>query len=388
MLKQFRVLQAITFSYYATQAVLLPLLPLYFQTKGYTSLQIGALMSFGPFVAIFAQPLWGFLSDRFQTVKKIVWGLWALMLISSIGLFSATDYTLSFLFMLLVYFFQVPSAPLLDSLTIKVAQETGKSYGGVRLFGSLGFTAIALNSHWILQWIGGIQHLQYMYWVLWIFPPLFLFFLKDQPSKGERISLKSLSVILQNKRLLWFLAMVLVLMIPHRMNDALFGLYLSDLGASAAWVAIAWALASSSEAPTFAFLGRYLNRFQELALLGIVGVLYTIRWGMYALLDDPYVLGMLQTMHSVTFAVFWIVSVQYVARTVPQELQTTGQSMLASVFLGLCGVIGGFAGGAIQEAYGGDGMYAFGAVLTAAAALLFFGTRAYYRRLDMRMPLK
>ncbi len=377
MNQQLRVMQGINFSFYATQAILLPLLPVYFQSKGFSSFEIGLMMSFGPFVAIFAQPMWGYLSDRLQTVKTIIWILWSFMLLCSVGLFTAEQFAWSFLFIMLLYFFQVPSTPLIDAMTVRVAQESGRSYGTVRLWGSIGFTVVALSAHWLLMLIGGIENLGFAYWGLWILPLLFLIGLRDAPAGGERVSLHSLLALLRNKRLLWFLFLVLIMMTPHRMNDSLFGLHLSDLGAAAGWIAVAWALAAASEIPVFALLGKYLNRFHELALLGIVSALYTIRWILYAVVQDPIVLGLMQASHMITFAVFWIVAVQYIVRLVPSELQTTGQSMLASVFVGMCGILGGAVGGAIKHGFGGTGMYGFGAVLAFIATILWFGTKLY-----------
>ncbi len=136
MRKQLNALKAMYFSYYALNAVLLPFLPLYFQQKGYTSMQIGLLMMMGPFVAVFAQPVWGYISDRLRTVKAIIAILWGLTIAVSVGLFLAGSFMEAFAFSLLLYFFMMPSAPLIDSMTIQTAIREGRSYGSVRLWGS------------------------------------------------------------------------------------------------------------------------------------------------------------------------------------------------------------------------------------------------------------
>ncbi|WMT42130.1 MFS transporter [Paenibacillus sp. D2_2] len=74
---------------YAILAVLAPFLPLYFANLGYSSSQIGFLMMIGPFVASMIQPFWGYLSDRLQTVKKIIFWLWILAIIGSVLLFNS-----------------------------------------------------------------------------------------------------------------------------------------------------------------------------------------------------------------------------------------------------------------------------------------------------------
>ncbi len=378
--KQIATLGGLNYLYYATNGILLPYLPLYLAQRGYSSAEIGLLMMIGPFVAIFAQPLWGYLSDRFQTVKTFIFLLWALAMLASFGLFGTGGFALTFIFMLLIYFFLLPSSPLLDTIMIKSTAGRGISYGSVRVWGSIGFTSVALISGPILEKIGGVSKIPYLYWVIWIFPFILLIFLKDEKGTGQQISLHMIGSILKNKSFLWFLFMIFLLMVPHRMNDVLLGLHLSDLGATDSMVSWAWALAAMSEIPVFALLGRYMNRYHELSLLGIASVLYAVRWGIYSLVTDPWPLMFLQATHSVTFAVFWIVSVQYVVRLLPEQFCSTGQSLLAMVFLGLAGIIGGTVGGWLNEGWGGVGMYVFALIMSAIAAVLFFGTHAYMRR--------
>lgn len=379
-MKPLWTMRGLNFSYYATTAVLMPFLPLYFEQRGYSSAQIGILMTAGPFVTMFAQPLWGYLSDRYQTLKLIILGLWLMTIASSAGIFQTTQYSFALLFMLLLYFFMQSSVPLMDTLAIKAARQAGASYGSVRMFGSLGFTLMAIGSGPLLMKLGGLDNIPYVYWTLWLLPLALLMLLQDEKGTGPRISLAAVGSVLGNRRFLWFLLLVFLMTVPHRMNDGMFVLYLKDLGAADAMAGWAWAIAAASEVPTFALLGRYLHKFHELALLGIVAVLYTVRWVLYSLVEDPALLMGLQSMHMVTFAVYWIVAVQYAVRLVPPELVSTGQAMLSAVFLGMAGITGGAVGGWIKDMWGGQAMYQSGAVMTLVAAVLLLGTHALDRR--------
>ncbi|MBD0381130.1 MFS transporter [Paenibacillus sedimenti] len=378
--KQIVSLSGVNFFYYASSAILLPYLPLYLQQKGYSSVDIGLLMMIGPFVSIFAQPFWGYVSDRFQTVKKIVFLLWVLSLLGSFGLFLTNGFAWTLGFILLLYFFLLPSIPLIDNLVLKSTVQRGISYGSVRLWGSIGFSGVALISGLLLEELGGVSRIPYFYWALWIFPFILLAFIKDEAGSGQRITLGTISSIFSNKSFLWFLFMVLLISIPHRMNDALLGLYLSDLGASDSMVSWAWAIAASSEIPVFALLSRYMHRFHELTMLGIASFLYAIRWLLYMFISDPWGLIAMQATAMFTFAVLWIVSVQYVVRLLPEQFGSTGQSILAMVFMGLAGIIGGSIGGWLSDEWGGSSMYLFGTIMAFIAACLFLGTQAYIRR--------
>lgn len=374
------VLRGLIALYYATTGVLNPLLPIYFANKGYSSQEIGLFMMIGPFAAVFAQPVFGYLSDRFQTLKKIIFPLWILGLVASVGMFAASGFTSTFIFALLVYLFVLPSAPLLDSLVIKWTQESGATYGSVRMWGSIGFSTAALLTGLFLPFFGGVEHMKVLYWVIWIFPLLLLLKQKDEKSASAPVSLRSIGTLLRAPAFLWYMLMIFILMVPHRMNDVLLGLHMNNLHASAGMVSAAWSIAAFSEIPAFAILSRYIHRYHELALLGIVSILYVIRWILFAIVDDPFALMFMQASHVITFAVFWIVAVQYTVRLVPEELRSTGQSLLSAVFLGLAGLTGGYVGGLIQDEWGGRGMYFFGAIMAAVAAVMFLSTHAYQRR--------
>lgn len=337
-------------------------------------------MMIGPLVAVLAQPVWGYFSDRYS-LKKTIRSLWILTIACSVGLFVTEGYGPAFTFVLLLYFFMLPWNPLLDSLLYQSATRFGRSYGSIRLWGSLGFFVTAIITGALLPYLGGVPNIKWMYWTLGVMPLVLLIFVQDEkPAGGKQVTLQAMLALLSNRRLLWFLVLVFLLTVPHRMNDALFGLHMLDLGASAGTVSAAWAVAACSEMLGFALIGRWAAKYNELALLGLAACMYTLRWAAYALTDSPSLLLLFQASHSVTFAVFWIVSVQYVVRMVPPELRSTGQSLLSAVFLGLAGIAGGSLGGWMKEMWGGGGMYWMGAGFTLLAAVLFFVTQALQRK--------
>jgi PPP family 3-phenylpropionic acid transporter len=371
-----QVLRALYFGYYAQQAILLPYLPLYFLGKEFDSVQIGILLTAGTFVAVFIQPVWGYISDRFQTVKALIVILWCGTIITSVGLFTANGFSATLIFVVVLYIFLIPSAPLLDSIAIKAAESTGANYGSFRLWGSIGFTLMALISGFILRLVGGVENIQYIYWTVWIIPFLLLIFLKDQKSEvTTRVTLQAVLTLIKNYPLLWFMLIVFIIMIPHRMNDSLLGVYMQDIGASAQMIGLAWAIAAGSEIPVFILIYRFMHRYHELSLLFIVSCIYSVRWLVYAFTDNPFIILILQASHSITFAVFWIVAVQYVDRLVPPHLRSTGQSLLSAVFLGLAGLVGGLAGGWLYDEAGGMAMYMFAVGLAVLSSMLLLFTQ-------------
>ncbi len=65
-------LKAFLYFFNSTVTLIISFLPIYFSDKGLTTAQIGMLLSIGPFAALLVQPLSGYLSDKFKTVKKVL----------------------------------------------------------------------------------------------------------------------------------------------------------------------------------------------------------------------------------------------------------------------------------------------------------------------------
>src|SRR5690625_6231051 len=62
-------LKVLLFSFYATNTIIVSFLPLYLQYKGLSGKEIGWVLAMGPLVSIFSQPFWGYMSDKYKTVK-------------------------------------------------------------------------------------------------------------------------------------------------------------------------------------------------------------------------------------------------------------------------------------------------------------------------------
>jgi len=379
MNKQLWIVKGLCALYYSSNAVLLPYLPLYFSAKGFSASQIGMLMVIGPFVAVFAQPVWGYISDRLQTVKWVVGALWGCGVVSSIGLFYMDGFPAKLTFVTLLYFFLMPTQPLLDALTIRTAEEAGISYGSIRMWGSLGFAAAAVIVGGLLVTIGGVENLKWIYWGIWVSPFLLICFLKDVKTTVPPVTFRTLTSVMRNGPFLWFLLFVLIMTLPHRMNDFFLGLYMSDLGASEQMVGLAWAIAALAEGFAFGVFYRLLNKVHDLALLGIVSILYVARWVLYGLAGDPTLLLILQASHAVTFAMFWMAAVSHSVRAVPVEMRSTGQAVLSAVFIGLSGLGAGVLGGELQERGGYEAAYYIGAVLAGIGAAGFLSLHAWNR---------
>ncbi|MCL6603713.1 MAG: MFS transporter [Paenibacillus sp.] len=351
-----RLLRSFNFLYFALLAMFIPFLPVYLDEQGLNPSQIGFIIGTGGFVTLIAQPLWGMISDKTKTIRKV---LLVLLLCSSVigyFLYDSSGYVQLILFAMLLYFFLMPIDPLTESLNFRIAEASGVSYGSIRTYGALGYGVMALLTGYVMSFYGA-HSLALLFAGIGVISFIVSWMMPDAPVTGKPVTLSSLKIFLSNKETLLFLVLVFISSVPARMNDTFLGVYIRELGGSPELVGQAWFLAASSEIIVFALSFWWLRKGKELIIISFSGAFYFIRFFLTAWITDPHLLVYLQILQILTFPVFYSAAIQYLYRIVPEEWRATGQTVLALLFFGVSGILASYAGGAIYEAFGGQTLY-------------------------------
>jgi PPP family 3-phenylpropionic acid transporter len=357
---------------FALNAIIISFFPLYFKTKGYSNFQVGLIYSIGPMIGFAANLIWGILSDKWQTVKKIIIALFLGQLLVSILVFHVDPFLLTFILMGVFTFFQQPMISIYDSLIMLFVSENGKSYASFRVWGSVGFAASAAVFGFIIKKYG-IAATPIVFLTMISITLLLALTLKDPKSRsGKKIAFDGLLNILKSKTFAFFLFFVMLLSIAHRLNDAFLALYLQELGAPNTIIGYSWMISAISEIPVFFLLSKYGHRFKELTLLGCASVLYAVRYLLLSSVHEPSWVLLIQVMHSVTFGIFFITAIRYLMGQIPNDYRASGQAIFAVVWSSAAGLIAGTLGGWIIDRYGGAVMYHWGVLFAVLAALGFF----------------
>ncbi|UYO03374.1 MFS transporter [Paenibacillus sp. PSB04] len=348
--------KAFNFLFFALLAIFIPFLPVYFDEQGLSPSQIGFIVGTGGFITIVAQPLWGMISDRTKTIRKVLLLLLVCAIMTGFILYHTGTYSLIILFAMLTYFFLMPVDPLTESLNFRVAESAGISYGSLRTYGALGYAVMSLFAGYIMTSFGA-HSLAYLFAAIGLISFVITLFMPDAPVSGKPVTLSSLKHFLSSRETLLFLILVFISSIPARMNDTYLGVYIKELGGKASLVGQAWFLAAGSEIVVFALSFWWLRKGSELMLIAFSGFFYFIRFFASAWIEDPHLLAYLQLLQLLTFPVFYSAAIQYLYRIVPVEWRATGQTVLALLFFGVSGIIASFAGGALYEAFGGRTLF-------------------------------
>ncbi|MGF7047792.1 PPP family 3-phenylpropionic acid transporter [Paenibacillus sp. DS2015] len=344
------------FLYFALLALFIPFLPVFLDNQGLSPSQIGFIVGTGGFITIFAQPLWGMISDRTKTIRKVLLFLLIGATIVGYFLFDSTSYGMLILFAMLVYFFLMPIDPLTESLNFRVSEGLGISYGSIRTYGALGYGVMSLVTGYLMSYFGA-HSLALTFAGIGICCFIVILRIPDAPVTSKPVTIEGLKRFLSNRETLLFLLLVFISSIPARMNDTFLGVYIRELGGSTELVGQSFFLAAACEIVVFALSFWWLRPGKELLIITISGAFYFIRFFLSAWITDPHLLAYLQILQLLTFPVFYSAAIQYLYRIVPKEWRATGQTVLALLFFGISSIIASFVGGAVYEAFGAHTMY-------------------------------
>lgn len=374
------IMRSYSFATYMTMALTVSFFPLYFSAKGYSNLQIGVIYSIGPFVGIAANLFWGYVSDRLQTIRRVMLVLLAGQLLTAIVL-SRIDWLAGvYVTMVAYHFFQTPLNGLNDSLTLLSIRRSGKSYASFRVWGSLGFgfASIAFGS---LLHRTGIEYTVLFTIGTILLSLLLALLLKDRTAdggKGPKFS--GFFQVLRQRSLLLFLVLIFTMSFAHRTNDGFLAITMRGMGANDTLIGWAWTASALSEIPMFFWLSKHGHRFRELPLLMIASFFYAVRFFIVSLVTNPLWIVPLQLMHSVTFGIFLVTALRYIQQLIPDEFRATGQAIYNIVWSCLAGLASGLIGGYVLDLWGAQAMYRIAAASGIIACLGFWATDLAQRR--------
>lgn len=377
-------LKYFNFFMYGSWSLLNPFLPVYFQHTGFTALQIGVLMSVGPMISLFANPFWGYWSDRLQNPRLILLIMFAGNIATSQMYFYSQSFMLVFILMLLFYFFQTAINPISSSLTLQTIENTEYNFGTFRIWGSLGFAIMVLVSSPFFE-IAGIDKLGLLYGAFILITFLFAFGLpkpRIRKSKGRSKTFSQVTQLFRNKLFVLFLILSIIMSIPNRINSNFIGVFISEMGGSEVYVGWSWFIAAIVEVPLFLLLDRYLKTTERtmFGLMTLVSLLFILRWFMMAAADTPLQAVLIQLLHGFTFGIMYYTGTQICNFLVPKPIQSSGMAIYGLCWMGIAGIISGVFGGMLLDWFDVRTMYEVCAMMSILGALGFLGLWWYYKQ--------
>ncbi len=350
-------------------SALVPYLALWLSHDGLSSPQIGVVFALSTGVGILAQPIWGMFMDHFPSSHYPLFLVMAMPGILAMG-FNAQGF-LKLIGMAIIFnVFMVSRSSLADAYTIAAVSKAKIHYGAIRLFGSLGSAAGAFFGALYIAHVT-IKSLWIPFMLLSILASLLVIKLPTTPPTRSTGSFwMALREAVTNPRFLIFLVAGFLVQQTLSAYDGFFSLAFHDIGGAFRDTGWALALGSLSNVPAMLWASRLLHRHPPGKVMLLSAGTYVVRWTLMALFPIPWVYVVIQLLHGLSFGLFWISSVSYVAQHFPPPLRATGQSLYSMVTIGMATISGNLLSGIALERGGPVLLYTAAAVSSAGGLVV------------------
>ena len=321
------------FLYFAAFASLLPFFVLFYQRIGFNGTQIGLLTGVPPLVTLVAGPFLTGVADSTQR-HRLIMGLGIAVAIGVMLIMpSLKAFVIVFFLIIIFNIFISPVSPLADSATMSMLGEERAMYGRIRLGGTIGWGLIAPIAGTLVENHGlriGFLIFSMIMFLNFLVSQKFSFGKKEEQATGNG----GIRILLANRRWVFFLLISFLGGVGAFSVASYLFPYMAELGANEGQMGIALTIATLTEIPIFFFGDRLVRRFGSYGLFMIALVLIGIRSLLYAVVDTPLQVFILQAFSGTIFPALWLAGVSYADENAPAGLKSTAQGLFGAVMFG------------------------------------------------------
>jgi len=355
---------------YASIGVFLPFISPWLVAQGISGFGLSAVTCSRPIAGIVAPLIFGWLADRFRWRGSLLRfaGVMSLLPFVALTLFHfmgiAVGFSGVFVAVAAFSFFRIPMMTIADV----AAMEKNQSFGGLRLWGSLGFICAALPvGLWISDWRSVVFPLAIS--VSLLAAVLVSWRLPARAAPANVVSSSKFRELLTRRDLRFMFGIWALWAVSHVAYDLCFSLRLRDLGAKPIDVSVAWSMGTLAEVALMAISGTLLPRASH-ATWTFVGLLGTaLRWLLMAKAQSLTLLLILQPLHAISFALLWMTWLDFVKQNTPAHFLGRAQAALSTV-VSVGSAVGILLWGPLYASRGAAFVFDAAAAIAAAAVVL------------------
>jgi PPP family 3-phenylpropionic acid transporter len=348
--------------HFAAVGAFMPFAALYYRDLGLSGVSVGILTALPSFALALCAPLWGAVSDALAIHRLVLRVVLVLAALLALAATEASTFTTILVLIGLLSVFEVPVAPLLDSYGMTISDQLGKSYGSLRVWGSLGYTAaVLLVGRAMGARVSSLILVAHA--VCLVLALAAVFGVPPLAERRPRPILRGLGILLRNRPFVLLLLVAYLLSSGAAIMYVFLGIHLQELGGTASLVGLAFAISAASELPVVAFGGWFLRHLGARRLVALAIVVYALRFAAFSALSTPAWVLPIQALHGLSYGAFLMASVTLAHRLAGREHAATAQALLAATSFGLGSITGSLVGGALLDHVGTVGLFRGAAVL-------------------------
>ena len=378
--------------FYSGNAGFQPFRVVFLMDRGLSNSLIGIIMTVSSLVAILAQPMWGIISDKIRSIKKVfIFCLICCMILVPL-LTAAKGFTGYFIIITLITFFICPFLSFLDMWMVQGLKLVpgNHSYGSVRLWGSVGFmiVVVLLGRLAVVKSVDAVLISYFLMNLIVLAVAIAIPFQGVPPSvqsdeeqentavraTGKKVKKKQklqLGRLIKNYYYITFIVAVCLLNISMRIKMTYLPERMSFAGGDTQVYSLLMSVGALSEVPMFFFSKYILKRFKPITLI-MVSMGFAIVHIFLLSMDIPvWTILAIHVLQGFAYSLGVIGNVYYVDSLAPHDLKASAQAIFSASAMGIAGVLGSSIGGFMIDSLGILKTIFIGGVFSSFAFALF-----------------
>lgn len=309
---------------------------------GYDAMERGILLSGYAITTIVFQLLFGILSDRYQTMKKIILLSLGIFALSSIFLFhqTTTFFALHLLLVALSGGLLNTLCGLYDTWVLGSSQELRIHLSFIKAFGSIGWAVGSVLASYLIMLLSyqGVAYAIALILLVcvanvWILPDV------EKIERTQKTNIKDILQLMKNKQ---YMLLLLILFLLYSMvvaNNCTVIDKMLALGATQQEVSLKWSLQSLLEIPTYMLGTRLLLRFPHVHLLRFSACMLVVQFLLFAFTKQVPIMILLSVFQLFSTPLLLITSKTLIHDLCPPHLRGSSQLFALSIFTGLSSLL-------------------------------------------------
>lgn len=328
---------------YSIQA-LMNLLSQYYESEGFSPVQIGIAVSVGRVMSLIANPFWFKMKTLFG-INKVITLVTLVPLISIWGIYFMPDFQGKMVFIIISGFFLAVVMPLIEGKVVSSLMKKGLAFNPSRLLGSIGFSIAAFIAGLLFNI--GFFMLFLLFSVFLFVVLLFSFKVKDNESKTKRSHMT-------DSKGNWFVYGIMLLSGVLSISSAIFyvtflPVYIDLKGYPVSFTGISFFVFALSEIPFLFFSQKLINKFGELLILASGIFACGVRLLLSFYVQNFFQLILVSLLHGWGYIVVYYSIYHFIHYHMPPNAINKAQAIFWMSITGIGFILGSFFGGFFVE---------------------------------------
>jgi len=353
--------------------------------KGESPAQIGALLSAGMLLRVLIPPVTGMIADARNDRRGMMIWLTALQFLGYLALNWAVAPLDIFVVAVTANVAGAAAGPLIDAISIRLAEQLGFDYGHVKRWNSITFAVANFASglavsQWglivLAPWLAVTLALAFIA-VCWLPRP-------PAPHARGQLGIRLRATFAEARELIQAPAFLIFLFAAsfdqgsHAFYYGYGGLHWRELGYSGALIGAIWPLGVIAEAMLFSVSLPIFRAVGATRLLLLGGLGCVVRWTILAFDPPLWAVIVAQLLHGATYALAHMGAMYFILRAVQPRLSATAQSLYAVFSNGIIMGLATYASGRLYTDFGGRTYLLMSAMGVVSALFSLWLARAWH----------